>query len=242
MKAMILAAGKGTRLGLLTRNKPKALVSFNGKPMLESLILRLKAQGFEEILINVHHHAKQIMKFVKEHDSFGIDIKFSHEKGELLDTGGAIAFAGEFIQGSEPVLIHNVDVYSDLDYRELIYHHIDSQAMATLVVRERETSRKLLFDKNLLLKGWENQKTGEKRWTEKQMENVSSLAYSGIYVVCPGFAASMPFKGTFSIIDAWLEMANRYEICAWVDKNSRWYDLGNPERIKRAEEELKSDN
>ncbi len=242
MKAMILAAGKGTRLGLLTKSKPKALVPFNGKPMLESLILRLKDQGFQEILINVHHQAKQIMQFVKEHDSFGLDIQFSHEKGKLLDTGGAIAFAQEFIQGSEPVLIHNVDVYSDLDYREIIYHHIDSQAFATLVVRERETSRKLLFDKDLQLKGWENQQTGEKRWTQKSEENLTSMAYSGIYVVCPGFARSIPFKGAFSIIDAWLEMASKYPICAWVDKDSCWYDLGTPERIKRAEEELKTDS
>lgn len=242
MKAMILAAGKGTRLGLLTKSKPKALVPFEGKPMLENLIMRLKEQGFEEILINVHHHAKQIMQFVKDHDSFGLDIQFSHEKGKLLDTGGAIAFAQEFIQGSEPVLIHNVDVYSDLDYRELIYKHIDSQAFATLVLRDRVTNRKLLFDKDLQLKGWENQQTGERRWTEKPVENVVSLAYSGIYAVCPGFAASIPFKGAFSIIDAWLEMASRYPICGWVDKESRWYDLGSPERIKRAEVELKTDN
>ena len=238
MKAMILAAGMGTRLGLLTKNKPKALVSFAGRPMLESLILRLKDQGFEEILINVHHQAKQIMRFIKENDSFGLDIRFSHEKGKLLDTGGAIVFAREFIQGSEPVLIHNVDVYSDLDLRELIYRHIESQAFATLVLRDRETNRKLLFDKDLKLKGWENQQTGEKRWVGKPEENLTGLAYSGIYVVCPGFAGSIPFSGAFSIIDAWLEMASRYPICGWVDKDSRWYDLGSPGRIKNAEKEL----
>ena len=237
---MILAAGLGTRLGWLTKDKPKALVPFAGKPMLESLILRLKEQGFGEILINIHHQAKQIMEFVKDHQSFGVNIVFSHEKKVLLDTGGAIAFAKDFIQGSEPVLIHNVDIYSDLDFREVIYHHIQSQAFATLVVRDRETSRKLLFDKDLQLKGWENLKTGEHKWVDKPLEKVKSLAYSGIYVVCPGFAGSIPFKGAFSIIDAWLAMASRYEICGWVDENSRWYDLGSTERIKRAEDELKS--
>lgn len=238
MKAMILAAGLGTRLGPLTEDKPKALVSFAGKPMLESLILRLKEQGFDKILINVHHHAEQVILFVKEHGSFGLDIRFSHEKDELLDTGGAIAFAADFFQGSEPVLIHNVDVYSDIDFRKLIDYHIQKQSIATLMVRDRETCRKLLFDHDLQLRGWENRKTGEKRWTEKPMKDIISLAYSGIYVACPGFAENLPFRGAFSIIDAWLKMASRYPICGWIDKDSRWYDLGSPERIKKAEEGL----
>ncbi len=239
MKAMILAAGLGTRLGDLTNDKPKALVSFAGKPMLESLILRLKEQGFDHILINVHHYAEQIIQFVEDHQSFSIDIRFSHEKEALLDTGGAIAFAKDFFQGSEPVLIHNVDVYLDIDFKKLIEFHRQKQSIVTLVVRERETSRKLLFDQDLKLKGWENRQTGEKRWTEKPVEGTLSLAYSGIYVVCPGFAENIRFKGAFSIINVWLEMASRFPVCGWVDSNSRWYDLGSPERIKNAEDELK---
>jgi len=235
---MILAAGKGTRLRPLTKNKPKALVPFLGKPMLENLILRLKKQGFEEILINVHHHARQIIQFVEAHQSFGVDILFSHEKEALLDTGGAVAFAADFFKGNEPVLIHNVDIFSDLNFQVLIDYHIQKQSIATLVVRDRETSRKLLFNRDLRLKGWENLETGEIKWKGKPVEVVRSLAFSGIYVVSPDFARNLPFKGAFSIIDAWLEMAAGYKICAWIDKDSRWYDLGTPERMKQAEAEL----
>ncbi|MBE0649936.1 MAG: nucleotidyltransferase family protein [Bacteroidales bacterium] len=238
MKAMILAAGLGTRLGSLTKDKPKALVPFGGRPMLEGLILRLKGQGFEDILINVHHHAEQIMQFVKEHQALGVDIRFSHEKDALLDTGGAIAFAKNFFKGAEPVLIHNVDVYSDINFRKLFEFHTRKQSMATLVVRDRETGRKLLFDEEMGLKGWENQKTGERKWVKEPHENLSSLAYSGIYVVSPDFAENIPFTGAFSIIDTWLKMASDYPIYGWFDANSLWYDLGSPDRIKRAEEEL----
>lgn len=238
---MILAAGKGTRLGFLTKSKPKALVPFQGKPMLENLILRLKQQGFEEILINVHHHARQIIQFVDAHQSFGVNVLFSHEKEALLGTGGAVKFAADFFKGNEPVLIHNVDIYSDLNFQELIDYHIQKQSIATLVVRDRETSRKLMFNRDLKLKGWEDLETGEIKWKGKPIEVVRSLAFSGIYVVSPDFVPNLPFEGAFSIIDAWLEMASEHPICAWIDKDSCWYDLGTPERIKRAEEELKKD-
>ncbi len=237
MKAMILAAGLGTRLGSLTKDRPKALVPFGGKPMLEGLILRLKEQGFDNLLINVHHHAEQIMQFVEEHQGFGVNIRFSHEKEALLDTGGAIAFAKDFFRGNEPVLVHNVDVYSDTDFKQLLSFHNQKQSLATLVVRKRESSRKLLFDQEMKLKGWENLKTGEKKWVANPYNNAVSMAYSGIYIVSPGFA-EMLFPGKYSIIDVWLEMAFGSLICGWIDNYSRWYDLGSSDRIENAEKGL----
>ncbi len=238
MKAMILAAGLGTRLGDLTKDRPKALVPFVGRPMLEGLLLRLKAQGFDDILINLHHHADQVMTFVEDHQAFGLKIRFSHEKEALLDTGGALAYAHAFFREPEPVLIHNVDVYSDLDLGTLMEYHMKQNYLATLVVRKRETNRQLLFNETMLLRGWKNARTHEKKWIEKPLERLTAFAFSGIYVADPLFVDKLPFSGAFSIIDAWLKMAVHHPICGWRDEHSRWYDLGSAERIRKAEEEL----
>ena len=161
MKAMIFAAGLGTRLRPLTDNMPKALVPVAGKPMLERVILRLKEAGFNEITVNIHHFGEQIIDFLRAHDNFGTEIHISDERGMLLDTGGGIKKARPFLDGQEPFLVHNADILTDIDLAGLYRHHLESDAESTLLVSERKTSRYLLFDDDYHLHGWINKSTGE---------------------------------------------------------------------------------
>ena len=231
---MILAAGKGTRMGALTEKQPKALVRFNGKPMIENLIVRLKNYGYSRLLINIHHFGKQIIDFVKENNNFGIDITFSDERNELLDTGGAVLKAASFFQGTEPVLIHNADIWSDMDLKAFAQWFQKSNAVAGLVVKERQSSRKLLFDSRMQLTGWKNSKTGEVKISRNNSAGTKEYAYSGIWMCKPEFISLIPFSGRFSIIDAWLAIAKKHTISGYADKNSRWFDLGSPEKLKNA--------
>ena len=161
MKAMIFAAGLGTRLRPLTDHMPKALVPVAGKPMLERVILRLKEAGFNEITVNIHHFGEQIIDFLRAHDNFGTEIHISDERGMLLDTGGGIKKARPFLDGQEPFLVHNADILTDIDLAGLYRHHLESDAESTLLVSERKTSRYLLFDDDYHLHGWINKSTGE---------------------------------------------------------------------------------
>lgn len=145
MKAMIFAAGLGTRLRPLTDHMPKALVPVAGKPMLERVILRLKEAGFNEITVNIHHFGEQIIDFLRTHDNFGTEIHISDERGMLLDTGGGIKKARPFLDGQEPFLVHNADILTDIDLAGLYRHHLESDAESTLLVSERKTSRYLLL-------------------------------------------------------------------------------------------------
>ena len=147
MKAMIFAAGLGSRLKPLTDTMPKALVPIAGRPMLEHVILKLKASGFTEIVINIHHFGEQILDFLKENDNFGLTIHISDERDQLLDTGGGVKKARTFFENSnEPFLVHNVDILSDIDLKELYDYHLQNGGVATLLASQRKTSRYLLFD------------------------------------------------------------------------------------------------
>ena len=161
MKAMIFAAGLGTRLKPLTDNKPKALVEVGGKTMLELVILKLKEAGFNEIVINIHHFGQQIIDYLKANNNFGLTIHISDERDYLLDTGGGIKKATPFLMGNEPFLVHNVDIFSNVDLRQLYENHLKSGATATLLVSQRKTARYLLFNKENKLCGWHNNETGE---------------------------------------------------------------------------------
>jgi len=238
MKAFILAAGVGSRLKPLTNDKPKALVEVNGKPMLQGLIERLKAQGFNQLLINVYHYGDKIIDFLKQHDNFGIDIKISNEHNQLLDTGGAIVKAGWFFEGNSPVLVHNVDIFSDLDFKNLIQNHQNSKALISLVVRERASSRKLLFDRKMNLTGWRNVKTNEYKWVNEKQEQYYEIAYSGIYVASPGYPKQIKDSGSFSIIPQWLQIAKRHVIKANMQNEGLWFDLGSIDKIREAEKAI----
>lgn len=241
MKAMILAAGVGSRLGPLTSQKPKALVVVNGICLLERLILKLKQQGINEFMVNVHHFPDQIIRFLEEKHQFGMNISISDERNTLLDTGGAIRHAQDFFSGTESVLVHNVDVISEVDLKALHAYHLQHQAMATLCIRQRETNRKLLFDDQLQLAGWRNLNTQTYKWVSHIPAHYHEFAFNGIYVVSPGFAGHLAFNGRFSIIDAWLEMAKHHKIIGFKDVSDHWYDLGTAERIRQAESYLSNE-
>lgn len=238
---MIFAAGLGTRLKPLTNTMPKALVPILGKPLLEHVIEKLKHAGFDEIIINIHHFGEQIIEFVQSKGSFGIKIEFSDEREKLLDTGGAIKKAGWFFEDGEPILIHNVDILSNVDIAKLYSQHNDSKAMATVVVSSRDTSRYLLFDEHDNLKGWINEKTGE---TKSPLEYFDSsiynkLAFSGIHVISANVLKEMEaFPDKFSIIYFYLSICNRANIQAFLSKENSMIDVGKLDSLRKAEEFL----
>ena len=240
MKAFILAAGLGTRLGELSKKIPKALITINGKELLGILITHLKDQGFNEFLVNVHHHGQMVIDYLNENNNFGVNIQISDERDELLDTGGAIINASDFFIGNEQILIHNVDVISEVDYAELLKYHLNNHSLASLCVRRRNSNRALLFNDNMELKGWMNKKTNEYKWVGSPLINYSSFAFSGVYIVDPEFINKIKLTGKFSIIDAWLSIAGSNKIKAYLDNSENWFDLGTMEKIKLAESYLKN--
>ncbi len=241
-KAFILAAGMGTRLEDLTADKPKALVKVNGKPMIQRVIEELKEYGISEFMINIHHHGQQLIEFLDSKNNFNVAIQISDEQEELLDTGGAIAKAGSFFAGNDPVLVHNVDVISAINLKALFDYHIKTNAIATLCVRKRNSSRALLFDDDMLLTGWTNYKTKQFKWVDKPQTDFESFAFSGIFLVEPVFVQHLPMTGRFSIIDAWLKMAGNNKIAGYHDTSHSWFDLGTKEKIAEAEKHLKSNH
>lgn len=238
MKAMIFAAGLGTRLKPLTDDKPKALVEVGGKPLLEHTINKLKASGFDEIIINVHHFADQIVDFLKSKKNFEINIQISDEREKLLDTGGGIKKAEWFLNDGEPFLIHNVDIFSNLNLKELYaFHTQKTDVLSTLVVSQRDTFRYLLFDENQTLKGWINEKTGETKPTENLDASLySKLAFSGIQVVSPKiFELMEKWEDKFSIIDFYLQNCSQNSVYSFVPKDYKMIDVGKIPALKEAE-------
>jgi NDP-sugar pyrophosphorylase family protein len=233
MKAMIFAAGMGTRLLPLTRHKPKALVEVNGKPLLQHLIERMKRYGIKEIIVNLHHHAGQIQDFLKQNNNFGIHIAVSDETEHLLDTGGGLKKAAWFFNDGNPLILHNVDVITDLDLGEIYRYHRDSRALATLAVRTRKTSRYLLFDHDMRLGGWENVKTGESIIVEEGTA-LNRFAFSGIHVVDPALLSMIIETGRFSIIDAYLRLAGSQIIKGYLHDHTEWIDVGKTDDLKRS--------
>ncbi len=233
MKAMIFAAGMGTRLLPLTRHKPKALVEVNGKPLLQHLIERMKRSGINEIIVNVHHHSDQILQFLKSNNNFDIHVAVSDETEKLLDTGGGLKEAAWFFNDGNPFILHNVDVITNLDLGEMFKFHLDSRALATVAVRSRKTSRYLLFDHDMRLGGWENVKTGDAIIVEKGTE-LNRFAFSGVHVIDPAFLSMMSETGRFSIIDVYLRLAGSHIIKGFLHDNTDWIDVGKAEDLKRA--------
>lgn len=241
MKAMIFAAGLGSRLKPLTDNMPKALIPVNGKPMLEHVILKLKNAGFDQIVINIHHFGQQIIDFLVANNNFGIQIFISDERDYLLDTGGGIKKAACFLKGNEPFLIHNVDIFSDIDLRGLYDHHLETNPLATLLVSKRNTSRYLLFNKENRLCGWRNHETGEVKsfYPNFDPSQYNEYAFSGIHVLSPEIFEWMEeWTGKFSIIHFYLSICAKTNIHAYPAENLHLIDIGKPETLTRAEEWL----
>mgnify|MGYP006412317365 FL=1 len=230
MKAMLFAAGQGTRLAPLTDRHPKCLVTAGNKPLLEHNINKLKAAGVKTLVINVHHFAEQVIEFIQSKD-FGLTIHISEEQ-DLLGQGGGLLFASKYFQGEDAFLVCNSDVYTDLDLRALISAHNDSQGLATLAVANRETSRYLRFDQSNNLCGWENRKTGENiSWSSNSYEE---WAFNGIQVISSGFFNYMDDLGTsFSTIPVYLKAAQAGEkIKAFPMDQSYWIDIGTVKKLE----------
>ncbi|MBR5511788.1 MAG: nucleotidyltransferase family protein [Bacteroidaceae bacterium] len=244
MNAIILAAGLGTRLRPLTDARPKALVEVAGASMLQHLILKMKCAGFTHIVVNVHYMSEQIIDFLQRNDSFGIRIDVSDERNLLLDTGGGIARALSFFDDEKPVLVHNVDVISDVNLGEL---YASAEGCDTLLlVQKRSSSRMLFFDEQMALAGWMNMKSGEKRspFHDFAPENFTPYAFSGIHVINDAMARRMKeTDGAFPLIPFYLENAARMSVkAALFPDTCRWVDAGTPEALERAADILKNTN
>lgn len=242
-QAMIFAAGLGTRLRPLTDTMPKALVKVGGRPLLEHVILRLRAAGFERIVVNVHHFANDIIYFLQQHRYSGVDIMVSDESEHLLDTGGGLKKAIPFFDPRSPILIHNVDILSNVDLRLL--YQLGGERDATLLVSPRKTKRYLLFSpgERRRLVGWTNVDTGEIRspFSPIHVEDYEQEAFSGIHVFSPSLfplLKDMPEK--FGIIDFYLKICSHHDICGYVKNNLQLMDVGKLDSLSRAEEFLKT--
>lgn len=237
MKAMVLAAGVGSRLKPLTDATPKALVEVGGVTMLERVLRRLIAAGVDEAVLNLHHLPGPIEAYLKGKENFGIRIHLSREEETLLDTGGGLKQAARFLRGPEPFLVHNVDVLSDLDLGALLAAHRASGALATLAVRERDTSRKLLFDRAGLLVGREEK--GLRHWAGRPVTEPAAFGFDGVHAVSPALFERMSEDGVFSINDVYLRLAGEgAQIRAFRADGWRWLDVGSPEKLERARREF----
>lgn len=244
MKAMIFAAGLGTRLKPLTDRMPKALVPVAGKPMLEHVIGKLKASGFDEIVINVHHFANQIIDFLKANDNFGIRIWISDETEELLDTGGGIKKAAPYFD--EPFLIHNADILSNVDLKALYDYHCKSENDATLLVSTRKTVRHLLFDANNRLQGWVNKDTLQTKpeGFVYQPEVQKEYAFGGIHVISPTLFNYMgdEWTGKFPLMDFYLQTCHEARLGSYVKEDLQLLDIGKLDTLSKAEEFIRQNH
>jgi mannose-1-phosphate guanylyltransferase len=242
MKAMILAAGLGTRLGPLTNDRPKALVTVAGRALLEIVLTRLRNFGVREVIVNVHHFAEMVVDYLKANDNFGMRIEISRED-VLLDTGGGLKKAAWFfledsVTAQEPFLLHNVDVISTINLDRMVKFHSEEKALATLAVQERKTTRALLFDKQGQLCGRSLGRDGNAEWA-RPSDDAQGLAFSGIHILSPRIFEALTEDGPFSIIDAYMRLAAQGRtIVGFRADGAYWRDLGRPESLVDAERDL----
>jgi len=242
MKAMILAAGLGTRLRPLTNDRPKALVEVAGRTLLEITLARLRAFGIRDVIVNVHHFADMVIEYLKAHDNFGMRIEVSRED-VLLDTGGGLRKAAWFFledsaRADEPFLLHNVDVISTIDFAKMVQAHKANQALASLAVQKRESSRQLLFDERLQLCG---RRAGRDREPEivRPSPRLEPLAFSGIHIISPRLLPMLVEDGIFSIITQYMRLAGEGEkVAGFRADQYYWRDLGRVEDLQQAEQDL----
>ncbi|MGB4205863.1 MAG: nucleotidyltransferase family protein [Bacteroidales bacterium] len=230
-KAMILAAGHGTRLLPLTLDQPKALVLVAGKPMIVHVIDRLKQYGFEDIIVNLHYHGEKLKKFLGSEKFKDLNLAFSDESEQLLDTGGAVGKARWFFDDEMPFLVHNCDIISYVPFDKMIEFHVDRKAIATLAVSKRKTSRLLAFDQQGSLVD---------RFDPAMNNDVKALAYSGICVLDKNIFSFMPEKGAFSIIDVFIKASKSSVVAAYEHESDIWVDAGSIKNIEKAEQLLKN--
>lgn len=235
MKALILAAGVGSRLKPLTDTTPKALISVAGTPMLERVLLRLKAAGAKSFVVNVHHHAQKVADFCADLSRrHGVPVSVSREDDLILDTGGAIKKASALLRGREPFFVHNADVVSNIDLKALYAAHQDSGALVTLSVRERESSRAYLFDGKNRFVGHDRGES--KTWAKGPVPNAVRLPFDGIHAISPEFLDKITEGGVFSITKTYLRLAAvGVDIHAFRSDRWAWHDIGTVEKLAAAE-------
>lgn len=237
MKALIFAAGKGTRLKPFTDHHPKALAKVNGVSLLERNIKYLQSYGINDFVINVHHFGNQIIEFLKDNQNFGAHIQISDEKDQLLETGGGLVFARKFLDFEEDFLILNADILTDLNITEFVEYHQEKKDFATLAVSDRKSSRKLLFNPEMVLRGWVNIDTGEQRLAEFN-KGFKPLAFSGIHCMNPAIFGKIKRTGKFSIMEEYLDLMHTEKIHGF-EHQAKLIDVGRPESIVEAEKYFK---
>lgn len=225
--AMILAAGLGTRLKELTLDRPKALVEVAGKPLLQHVAENLISQGFDKIVINIHHFGDQVIRFLNKHP-LEAEILVSDERGLLMDTGGGIVQALPFFHDTDAVLVHNVDILSDVPLHDHYDRFLTSDDDAWLLTQDRHTTRKLLFDQQGLLIGWTNLNDGQYKWVDASFKEYKELAFSGMHIFRPQLFADYPWQ-RYSIIDLYLEQARHHKIRSVEIRPDYWFDIGKIE-------------
>lgn len=233
MKALIFAAGKGTRLKPFTDSHPKALVKVNNVPLLERNIKYLQSFGINDFVLNVHHFGDQIIEFLKENKNFGATIKISDEKDELLETGGGLLFAQHYLEDAEDFVIMNADILTDLNLGDLINEHKESKNFVTLAVSDRRSSRKLLFNEDHVLRGWLNVDTGEQKLAEFN-KAFKPMAFSGIHCVNSSIFNKIKRRGKFSIMEEYFDLM-KTDIITGFYHNANLIDVGKPEAVAQAE-------
>lgn len=243
MKAMIFAAGIGSRLKPYTDSHPKALAPVGGIPALERVLLRVRDAGIRDVVVNVHHFASQISDFLARNLYFGLDITISDETDCLLDTGGGLLKAEPFLYGSEPILLHNADIVTDISISEMERFHLSRDADVTLMVASRESSRMLYFSEDNSLQGWQNLISGKRIPDNVNFESSTPLAFGGVHIVSPGIFPFLRqyekkiagYGNPFSIMPFYLSLVGRINIYGWCpEKPFKWFDIGSPEKLAAA--------
>jgi NDP-sugar pyrophosphorylase family protein len=231
MKAMILAAGLGTRLRPLTNTKPKALVDIEGHTMLELAIRYLKKHGVHDIVINVHHFPEQIVRYLNDNKAFGVNYSISDETDQLMDTGGALVKASDLLGGSESFIVMGVDVLTTLNLADMMRYHQENDALVTLAVKNRPTSRSLLFDDRLRMIGWQDNSSGQTKGEHASLAK-HALGFSVVQIVDPKIFSLITETGAFSLIDLYLRLMKTERIMGYRHDDSIWLELGRADKIK----------
>lgn len=237
MKALIFAAGKGTRLKPFTNHHPKALALVNGIPLLERNIKYLQSFGINDFVINIHHFGEQIIDFLEKNNNFDSHIEISDERNELLETGGGLVFARKFLDFEQDFIIMNADILTNLNISEFVKQHQEKKNLVTLAVSDRKSSRKLLFNPEMILRGWLNVETGEQRLAEFN-KGFKALAFSGVHCINPKIFNKIKRSGKFSIMEEYLDLMHTEKIHG-VEHKANLVDVGRPESVLEAEKIFK---
>lgn len=234
MNAMIFAAGLGSRLSPLTDEKPKALIEVNGRPLLEIALRKMEHAGMKKVVVNIHHHREQMLHFLENFQASGMEVMISDEKDQLLDTGGGLMKARHLFDPDASVLLYNADIVTTASLSAFIRFHEAEKPLASLMVKNRPTSRYLLFDDQMQLSGWQNTKSGE-TILARPVKNPAQKGFQGIHIVSPAFFGQIEETGAFPITQPYLRLAANHSIKGFESTNDIWFDIGTPEKLKDTE-------